>query len=261
MRILPHAQRIAMYEIYSFCKQVDTIADGGGPQTQRLEALRQWRNDINRLYEQGTRSDTPPHLTNLAWSIDHFSLDQDDFIAIIDGMNMDVETTIVAPDTPTLDLYCDRVASAVGRLSVKVFGMPKDSGRELAHHLGRALQLTNILRDIDEDAMVGRVYLPHELLLAAGLDHATPATIQANTLDGACAPLVAQARTHFGVSRDIMRRSARRVVVAPAIMAASYEALLDKLVRRGFAPPRERVRVSKLSKAWFALTQLLQSSY
>ncbi|MGP2481189.1 squalene/phytoene synthase family protein, partial [Listeria monocytogenes] len=76
---------------------------------------------------------------------------REDFLAIVDGMEMDVPQDIRAPDMATLDLYCDRVASAVGRLSVRVFGLPEQDGIQLAHHLGRALQLTNILRDIDED--------------------------------------------------------------------------------------------------------------
>ena len=88
----------------------------------------------------------------------------EDFLTVLDGMDMDVAEDIVAPDLATLDLYCDRVASAVGRLSIKVFGMEEGPGFELAHHLGRALQLTNILRDIDEDAAIGRLYLPREYL-------------------------------------------------------------------------------------------------
>jgi len=84
-------------------------------------------------------------------------------------MAMDAEQDIRAPDWATLDLYCDRVASAVGRLSVRIFGLPDEPGVALAHHLGRALQLTNILRDIDEDASIGRLYLPREALAAAGV--------------------------------------------------------------------------------------------
>ena len=83
---------------------------------------------------------------------------------------------IRAPDLATLDLYCDRVASAVGRLSVRVFGLPEEDGIQLAHHLGRALQLTNILRDIDEDAGLGRLYLPREGLLLAGITSDDPQT-------------------------------------------------------------------------------------
>src|SRR4029077_12676153 len=95
-------------------------------------------------------------------------------------MDMDAAQYIRAPDLDTLDLYCDRVAAAVGRLSVRVFGMEREVGLALAHHLGRALQLTNILRDIDEDAGIGRVYLPREALDVAGIVPTTPEALVAD---------------------------------------------------------------------------------
>jgi squalene synthase HpnD len=260
MRILPPDRREGMYEIYSFCRQVDDIADGEGPRSGRLEALQQWRSDIDALYGVSTDEAlatrrAPAHLAGLARAISRFSLNRDDFIAVIDGMEMDVVSTIVGPDAATLDLYCDRVASAVGRLSVKIFGMPPDAGHALSHHLGRALQLTNILRDIDEDAGIGRVYLPGELLRSAGVEP-TPEAVQANALDAACTPLAVQAREHFRVSRTIIKASPPRTVIAPAMMANAYGSLLDKLIARGFTPPRKTVRVSKLRKARLALTAL-----
>ena len=108
---------------------------------------------------------------------DDFKLEKQDFLAVIDGMDMDAAEDIRAPDWAKLDLYCDRVASAVGRLSVRVFGMAENDGIALAHHLGRALQLTNILRDIDEDADIGRLYLPPEELRKAGIDVTDPKTL------------------------------------------------------------------------------------
>ena len=98
-----------------------------------------------------------------------------DFLAIIDGMDMDVAADIRAPDWATLDLYCDRVASAVGRLSTRIFGLEARDGEPLAEHLGRALQLTNILRDLDEDRELGRLYLPREALDKAGIGDSDPA--------------------------------------------------------------------------------------
>src|ERR1700744_5883044 len=157
-RILPKEQRDAMFQIYSFCRQVDDIADSDGPRDERLTALQQWRQDIEALYQ----GHPPARLRDYAASVQRFGLEREDFLAIVDGMEMDVPQDIRAPDLATLDLYCDRVASAVGRLSVKVFGLPREDGILLAHHLGRALQLTNILRDIDEDAAIGRLYLPKE---------------------------------------------------------------------------------------------------
>lgn len=242
MRILPRAQREGMFEVYSFCRQVDDIADSDAPGAERLAGLAAWRAAIEAMY----LGQPAPHLRQLARVVDAFGLDKADFLAVIDGMEMDAATApIVAPDAATLDLYCDRVASAVGRLSVKIFGLPDNDGRLLSHHLGRALQLTNILRDIDEDAAIGRVYLPRETLAQAGLHEPRAAQIASASLDAACAPLVAQAREHFAAARKIMARHPRRTVVAPRVMAHAYGAILDKLVARGFAAPRQRVRVSR----------------
>src|ERR1700754_2720004 len=173
MRVLPRAQREAMFEIYSFCRQVDDIADSTGPREQRREELARWRSDIDALYAGEPR----PRTQSLAAPVRHFGLQREDFHAIIDGMEMDVVNDIRAPDDATLELYCDRVASAVGRLSVRVFGMEERDGVALAHHLGRALQLTNILRDLDEDAAFGRLYLPAEGLRAAGIPGTDPTTV------------------------------------------------------------------------------------
>jgi squalene synthase HpnD len=175
MRILPRAQRDAMFQIYSFCRQVDDIADSDGPRDVRLADMQQWRADIDALYA----GNPPARVRDYAGPIKQFGMRKEDFIAVIDGMEMDIPADIRAPDDATLDLYCDRVASAVGRLSVKVFGMPDEDGILLAHHLGRALQITNILRDIDEDAGIGRLYLPRELLYHAGITSSDPDVVPA----------------------------------------------------------------------------------
>src|SRR3981189_3743712 len=193
IRILLREQREAMFQIYSFCRQVDDIADSDGARPERLAALQQWRDDIDALYQ----GHPPARLRDYAASVRTFGLLREDFLAIGDGMEMDVPQDIRAPDLATLDLYCDRVASAVGRLSVRVFGLARDDGIQLAHHLGRALQLTNILRDIDEDATLGRLYLPREGLQHAGITSTDPLLLISDpALPKVCAPLVDRARTH-----------------------------------------------------------------
>jgi len=245
MRILPRAQREAMFQVYSFCRQVDDIADSDGPRPERLAALQQWRDDIDALY----RGHPPARLADYAASVKRFDLKREDFLAIVDGMEMDVPQDIRAPDLATLDLYCDRVASAVGRLSVRVFGLPQDDGIQLAHHLGRALQLTNILRDVDEDAAIGRLYLPREGLLHAGITSSDPLKVIADpALPKVCAPLVTRARAHFEEADEIMGRNSRRVVRAPRIMSKYYRAILELLVIRGFANPRPPVRLNKAAR-------------
>jgi phytoene synthase len=245
MRILPREQRGAMFQIYSFCRQVDDIADSEGPRPERLAALQKWRDDIDALY----RGDPPERLWDYLASVRQFGLKREDFLAIVDGMEMDVPQDIRAPDLATLDLYCDRVASAVGRLSVRVFGLPEDDGILLAHHLGRALQLTNILRDIDEDAGIGRLYLPREALLHAGIASDDPLTVISDpALPGVCGPLAERARAHFEKADEIMNRNPRRAVRAPRIMSRYSRAILALLVTRGFASPRAPVRVNKMAR-------------
>ena len=245
MRILPQEQRDAMFQIYSFCRQVDDIADSAGPRGERLTALQQWRDDIEALYQ----GHPPARLRDYVASVQRFALEREDFLAIVDGMEMDVPQDIRAPDLATLDLYCDRVASAVGRLSVRVFGLPEEDGIQLAHHLGRALQLTNILRDIDEDAGIGRLYLPKEGLLQAGITSTDPLPVAADPrLPKVCAPLVARAREHFAKSDEIMARNSRRTVRAPRVMSKYYGAILELLVARGFANPRTPVRLNKMAR-------------
>jgi phytoene synthase len=251
LRILPAEQRQAMFQVYDFCRAVDDIADEGGPRSARLAELARWRADLAGLY---AGRGVAPGLAGLAGPIDRFGLAQADFDAVIDGMVMDAEADIRAPDWATLDLYCDRVASAVGRLSVRIFGVPAEQRGPLAHHLGRALQLTNILRDLDEDAALGRLYLPREALAAAGIAETEPArAVMHPDIAAACAHVVARARDHFAEAARIMDACPRATVRSPRLMAAVYRRILDDLVGQGFAPPRKRVRVAKARVLWAVL--------
>lgn len=248
MRILPAEQRDAMYAIYAFCRAVDDIADGDAPRAARHTALELWRENIDGLF-QGEVSEATVALETPAR---RFQLRRDDFRAVIDGMAMDIDADLRAPDWATLDLYCDRVASAVGRLSVRIFGLDDGRGEELAHHLGRALQLTNILRDLDEDAERGRLYLPREALAAAGMpfEGARPSEVlRMKGLDKACKEVAERAEMHFAEARRIMAMSPRRAVRAPRLMEAAYRQILSGLQARGWDAPRRPVKISKLRLA------------
>jgi presqualene diphosphate synthase len=243
MRILPRAQREGMFEIYSFCRRVDDIADDGGPQAPRLAQLDQWRADITALCDGKVPA---PEFVGLSTAIKQFDLQKQDFFAVIDGMEMDVREDIQAPDWAKLDLYCDRVASAVGRLSVRVFGMPVAEGIALAHHLGRALQLTNIMRDLDEDADIDRLYLPREAIVGAGIPTIDPKEVIAHpNLAAACAPVIARAKEHFAESDAIMKRCPRASVKSPRLMYEAYQIIFATLLARGFAPPREKIKLPR----------------
>jgi squalene synthase HpnD len=250
MRVLPAPQRNAMFEIYRFCRAVDDIADRDGARQPRLEELQRWRSKVDAMFA-GT---PPPELQGLAHAVIEFGLRREDFLAIVDGMEMDVAADILCPDSATLDLYCDRVASAVGRLAVRVFGIPGQDGTSLAFHLGRALQLTNILRDLDEDAGRGRLYLPREALLAAGIRTTEAAKILDHpALDRACATIVDLARSRFDDAGRVISRYPLRIVRSPKIMARVYRNILERLATRGWAAPRRRVRVGRVGLAWILL--------
>jgi presqualene diphosphate synthase len=242
MRILPREQREAMFEIYSFCKNVDDIADSDGARSLRLGRLGEWRSDVEDIY----RGRVAPGLERLARTIDRFNLHLDDFLAIIEGMEMDVEADICAPDLVQLEYYCDRVASAVGRLSVQVFPIKPPEGLLLAHHLGRALQLTNILRDLDADAALNRLYLPQEALYRASIPTKIPAAaISHPAIGSACDFVACRAREHFDQSKKILRNCPRYAARAPKIMLEAYEEILNALTARGWTSPRNRIRVSR----------------
>ena len=248
MRVMPKAERAAMFAIYSFCRMVDDIADDGTrPRALRATELDRWRADLGALY-----ADKPAGRAGfLKDAVHDFGLRQADFLAVIDGMEMDVDADIRAPDLETLNRYCDRVAVAVGRLSIRIFGMEEGPGLQLAHRLGHALQLTNILRDIDEDAAIGRLYLPRELLAKAGIITSDPiAAIDDPRVDGACRDLAALALDHFAAADRVLRARPRGRLLAPRLMSAVYRTILQEMLLAGWVAPRRRVRIGKARLLW-----------
>jgi phytoene synthase len=243
MRLMPKDERDAMFAIYSFCRQVDDIADDGiGTRAERHAARVEWRTDLDALYA----GVAPARTKFLVGPVKQYGLRKEDFFAVIDGMDMDVAEDIAAPDLATLDLYCERVASAVGRLSIKVFGMEEGPGFALAHHLGRALQLTNILRDIDEDAGIGRLYLPREYLREAGIKSLDPRMVVADpAVDKACRRLAVLAHEHYAEAEKILRARPKGRIRTPRLMGAVYSEILRQTEKVGWAPPRVRINLGK----------------
>jgi phytoene synthase len=239
-----------MYAIYAFCRIVDDIADDAGPFVSKLPLLDGWRRRIEGLYRG--RSDEPVTRV-LVRAVPRFALRQVDFLAIIDGMQMDAEQAIVAPDLATLDLYCDRVAAAVGRLSVRAFGDSSPSADQVAHALGRALQLTNILRDLHEDGERGRLYLPREWLDQAAVPHAPKAALAHSGLASVCERVVAAARGHFDTASQTLRACDQRAMRPARLMGATYAAILARVQRRGWQRLDQPVKLPKWQKLWIAL--------
>ncbi len=251
MRLMPRAAREAMYAIYGFCRAVDDIADDAkGSSAERHAELDAWRSDIESLYT-GRPAARAEFLSDI---VSPYGLRKEDFLAVIDGMEMDVREDIRAPNLATLDLYCERVASAVGRLSIKVFGMDENPGFRLAHHLGRALQLTNILRDLDEDAALGRLYLPRELLDESEVVTGEPRdTIAQPGIDRVCRGVARLAHSHYKEANAILLSRPRGDLRPPRLMSAVYAAILREMEAKGWVAPRERVRLGKPRLLWLFL--------
>jgi squalene synthase HpnD len=245
MKILSRDRRAAMYGIYAFCRLVDDIADDDAlPVKQKRTALKTWRKRIAGLY----RDEADDAVTRvLRAAAKTYELREADFIAIIDGMEMD-GVPIVAPPLPILDLYCDRVAAAVGRLSVRVFGDGSSPAQDVAYALGRALQLTNILRDVKEDAARGRLYLPHEYLEADDVPFDVAGALASPALSHVCAKLAKLAEKNFNEAESSMLLCNRRAMRPARLMAASYRPLLDILRRQNFDYTQGRVSLPKWRK-------------
>jgi squalene synthase HpnD len=251
MRILPPPRRAAMFAIYAFCREVDDIADEAGTLVEKLDGLAEWRAEIDALYAGGA---THPISRALLPAIQAYKLRREDFIAVIDGMEMDAVADIRAPSLADLDLYCARVASAVGHLSVRAFGDASPEADRVAESLGRALQLTNILRDIAEDAERGRLYLPRELLQMHGIDSTDPATVLRHAaLPLVCRDLARIAADHYAAAAAAMLLCSRRAMRPAAIMQAVYRATFDRLVAADWRDLKQPVRTPTPVKLWLVL--------
>jgi squalene synthase HpnD len=251
MRLLPELKRRAMFAVYAFCREVDDIADDGDSLTAKRGGLADWRDEVDHLFAGRPRRaisrELLPFLTT-------FDLQKQDFIAIIDGMEMDAADRLRIVDMQELELYCDRVACAVGRLSVRVFGVPQPDGDRLAKAQGEALQLTNILRDLKEDARRDRLYLPADLLRAAGVPTADPQAALADArIVPVCERLAELAKRRFVEAGALVAACDRRQVRPAVIMMEVYRRTLQRLIRRGWERRSEPVSVPSMEKLWVAL--------
>jgi phytoene synthase len=266
MRILPPDRRAAMYAIYAFCRLVDDIADEPAPLDQKRRELAAWRARIVGLSRGVTSDDIPSSSVAanattrvLLPAMRQFGLREADFLAVIDGMATDAETLVVAPTEAELDLYCDQVASAVGRLSVRAFGASNAAADQVAWHLGRALQLTNILRDLGEDAARGRLYLPREWLLAADVPCEPLAALESAGLPSVCRRASRKAHAHFKAANSAMLRCNRQAMRPARLMAANYRALLSELDRQAWEEPAVRISLPWWRKLMLAAQMVIRT--
>lgn len=252
MRILPEGERNAMYAVYAFCREIDDIADEPSEEQDKRDALESWRQEIDALYRGAP---TRPTSRALLPAVEAFDLPKAEFIELIEGMVMDVDMDFRRKgwlDHDGLRLYCRRVAGAVGLLSVRIFGEPGATRFALA--MGDALQLTNILRDVGEDAEEGRIYLPIEMIRAEGIASDDPQEIVRDPrIRAVCEAIAREAGARFRDADAELALHDRRKLKPALIMGEIYRGYLDRLTARGFDDPTEPVKLSKMAKAGRAL--------
>jgi phytoene synthase len=255
MRLLPAERRDAMFAIYAFCREVDDIADGDLPVEEKRAGLDEWRAEIARIFEGKPESTVG---RALAAATRDYGLDRGVMEAIVDGVEMDATGEALAPDMDTLITYCNRVASAVGLLSIKVFGDDSQDAQRGAVALGHALQLTNILRDVAEDAAIGRLYLPRELLVEYGITVTDPAAVvDSPAVAAVCDELAEVAANRFAEARKAFASCDRKALKPAFAMMDVYRLLLRRMQARGWTRLDKRPRIGPLSKLWIALKHML----
>ncbi len=251
MKILPKDRRNAMYAVYAYCREIDDIADEDSSQSKKLAALGEWREEIDRLY-----AGRPTRKTSLALlhPVENYELAKSEFLLLLEGMEMDAKGPIVRPSLETLMAYCRRVAGAVGMLSMPIFGAtPGADSDRFAISLANALQVINILRDVREDAMMGRIYLPAEMLDARGITTVDPDSILASpALGNACADLSLVAKENFEVAREALQNLNWRTVRPALLMMGVYQEYLQRLETRGWDEVTEPLKLSSFEKLTIA---------
>jgi phytoene synthase len=253
MHLLPIHRREAVYALYAFCREVDDIADGEASRSLKETLLLDWRSEIAHLYAGRPRNAVTLGLNK---AVHLYGLRCQDFLAVIDGMQMKARTDIRAPSLAQLDHYCECVAVAVGRLLVRIFGDETPAGERVAAKLGRALQLTNILRDLAEDGRRHRLYLPRELLHAHGIFATTPSWVLAQpALPDVCRDFAVLAERHYAAAADAIAACPRSTMSPAAVMLGIYRALLHDLLARGWRQLDGPVRIPP----WRKLARISQS--
>jgi phytoene synthase len=262
MRLLPRRKREAMFAVYAFCREVDDIADEPASQGEKLRRLEGWRGTLDELY--AGRVPAHPIAAALAAAIAGFDLPRAPFEDILRGMESDARGLVRAPPMADLERYCAHVAGAVGMQSVRIFGCRDARADDFALATGHALQLTNILRDLVEDAADGRLYLPREALSAAGIEAREPAAALAHPrLPAACAWLAERADARYAEAAALRRAMAPADAarLRPAmIMTAVYRRVLDRLRARGWQRAHEPVALGRAEKLWIALRCVLSGA-
>ena len=244
MKILPNKQSRAMFAVYAFCRIVDDIADEIKNKIKREKLLKEWELAIKNLFLKQTTKNSVER--ELLFSIKEFDLEKKDFLSIIKGMRMDSNSNIVFPSQKILNLYCDRVAVAVGYLSIKIFGLSK-SAKNYAYIIGRAFQLTNIVRDFKEDIIRGRCYISQNYLKKYSVKKDMASLQVSPYLQNIFQDILMEAETYFQKSLIESKGLDEKKIIASEVMKLFYKKIHKKMFRKHINI-NKRIKLSILDK-------------
>ena len=246
---LPAEKRRAIMALYAFCREVGDIADEVQDTSVARFKLAWWRTEIANVFAGNPQHPIGKALLPAVWQLD---LNADRFNEIIDGMEMDLSYHRY-PDFKTLELYCYRVAAVVGQLSAIIFGHTDNQTLLYAHDLGMAFQLTNIIRNVGEDARRNRIYLPQDELRRFDVSVADVLNgVQSDNFRELMTFQAERAKTFYTRAFAELPAADRKTQRAGLIMAAIYRTLLDEIERDGFKVLNQRVALTPLRKLWIA---------
>jgi 15-cis-phytoene synthase len=255
-RFLPQDKRRAITALYAFCREVDDVVDECSDADVARTTLNWWRSEVAAIY-----AGKPQHPVGQALKplVQQFGLPQEHLLEIIDGMEMDLDQHSY-PDFKSLQLYCYRVASVVGLLAAEIFGYSDRKTLKYAHDLGIAFQLTNIIRDVGEDARRGRIYLPQEELQQFGVNpNDILAARETDSFHKLMAFQIERARHFYRQAYEELPAVDRKAQRTGLVMAAIYRATLDAVVASGGHVLKERVSLTPLRKLWLAYKTWLKN--
>ena len=248
-RFLDARRRRAIMALYAFCREVDDAVDECSDPGVAAMKLAWWRGEVEAMY---AGHPTHPVTLALAAVLSEVNLPAEQLLEIIDGMEMDLRLARY-PDFRTLNLYCYRVASVVGLLAAEIFGYTDRRTQKYAHDLGLAFQLTNIIRDVGDDARRGRIYLPQDELARFGVSEAHILTRRHSDRFTELMWFQAQrARDTYDRALGELPASDRKAQRPGLVMAAIYRALLDEIVEDGCRVLTHRVSLPPARKLWLA---------
>ena len=246
MRILNREKRDAMFTIYAFCKEIDNIGDKIIKKEKKIKELQKWKREIDNIYKNKTNNKLGKLLKKY---IERYKLKKNLFLEIIKGIEMDINNKMIAPKQKTLNLYCYRVAGVVGLLCLSIFGENNKNSKIFGIALANALQITNILRDIKEDSLMGRLYMPREILKKVQIKESNINKIIKNKkFPIACKHLAKQSELHFKTAENKLQHCSKKKLKSAILMMETYKLLSKKLKKNGWKNIEEKIHLTKFEK-------------